>query len=123
MAYAHTFQTYKYKVTSFATVNQTVNSQNANRKIGIEALGTWSSTTERQTAETTSLDIFAEYFNQSSTSIWRDSSSADYGTIVYNQTKNIFYFFIGSETGYIYADNLSESTAFEVDDEIIVLFE
>ena len=123
MSFAHTFQIYKYKVTSFATVNQTVNSQTANRKIGIEALGTWSSTTERQTAETNSLDIFAEYFNQPSGSIWQYSSSSDYGTIIYNQTKNIFYFFIGSETGYIYADNLSESTAFDIDDEIIVLFE
>jgi hypothetical protein len=123
MSFAHTFQIYKYKVTSFATVNQTVNSQTANRKIGIEALGTWSSTTDRQTAETTSLDIFAEYFNQPSGSIWQYSSSADYGTIIFNQTKNIFYFFIGSETGYIYADNLSESTAFDIDDEIIVLFE
>lgn len=123
MAFAHIFDIFKYKVTSVETVNQTVNSQSANRKIGIEALGTWSSTSERQTVENTSLDIFAEYFNQSSTSIWRDSSSADYGTIVFNQTKKIFYFFIGSETGYIYADNLSESTAFELDDEIIVLFE
>lgn len=123
MAYAHTFDIYKYKVTSFATVNQTVNGQTANRKIGIEALGTWSSTSERQTVENATLDIFAEYFNQSSTSIWRDSGSSDYGTIIYNQTKNVFYFFIGNETGFIYADVLSESTAFEVDDEIIVLFE
>jgi hypothetical protein len=123
MAYAHTFDIYKYKVTSFATVNQTVNGQTANRKIGIEALGTWSSTSERQTVEDATLDIFAEYFNQSSTSIWRDSSSSDYGTIIYNQTKNVFYFFIGNETGFIYADVLSESTAFDIDDEIIVLFE
>ena len=121
--YCHIFQIYKYKVTSFATVSQTVNGLNTNRKIGIEALGTWSTTTERQTAETTSLDIFAEYFDQPADSIWQNSSTADYGTIVFNQTKNKFYFYTGNETGFIYADTLGEPTAFDIDDEIFVLFE
>jgi len=69
------------------------------------------------------LELFVEYYSQPTDSIWRDASSNDYGTIVFNQTKGIFYWFLGTETGFIYANTLTESTAFDVDDEIIVLFE
>lgn len=123
MSFAHTFQIYKYKVTSVATDSSTFSGGTANRKIGIEALGTWDSASARQTAEDASLELMAEYYNQPSDSIWRDASSNDYGAIVFNQTKNIFYWFLGTETGFIYANTLTETTAFEVDDEIIVLFE
>ena len=122
-SYAHLFQIYKYKVTSVDTVSQTFTGGTANRKIGIEAIGTWDSLSARQTAEDASLDLFTEYYNQPTDSIWRNTGSADYGTIVYNQTKSIFYWYMSNETGYIYANTLSETTAFDVDDEIIVLFE
>jgi hypothetical protein len=123
MAYAHTFQIYKYTITSFETVSINFSGNVANRKIGIEAQGTWSSTSERQTDENTSLDLFTEYYIQPTNSIWQSASSNDYGAIVFNQTKNIFYHYISNEPSYIYANTLSETTAFEVGDEIIVLYE
>lgn len=123
MSFAHTFEIYKYKVTSVNTSTQSFSGGNANRKIGIEAFGAFESEAARQVIEDASLDIFSEYSSQSSGSIWSMSGSSDYGTIVFNQTKNIFYFFLGNETGYIYADTLSETTEFDIDDEIFVLFE
>ena len=72
--YAHIFEIFKYKVTSTTNVSQSFSGGTADIKIGIEAIGDFASTTERQTKEDASLDLFSEYFSQPSNSIWRDSS-------------------------------------------------
>ena len=120
-AYAHIFETLKYKITNISTSNASTASGTATHIIDIDAVGDFVDANDKATRTQNSLDLYDEYDQQPTNSIWRDTNST-WGVIIFNLTTQSFWLFKGISNGSILASNVNSNASWSVNDEIIVMY-
>ena len=122
--YVHIFEIFRYKITSISNYAVSTPSGTSTHIIDVDAMDLYSDfadATDKATRTQNSLDLFAEYGSQPTNSIWKNASSS-WGVTIFNLTKQDFWLFWGMQGSSILASNINTNTAFNVNDEIIVMY-